>query len=76
MNIVNYISFDLKEIGKGISFRIRLNYDLEIEQIEQIKFLITKKVTELEEKRKFSRFDIRKQNFSKNFPKQYVFLIY
>ena len=30
VNIVNYISFNLKEIGKVISFRIRLNYDLEI----------------------------------------------
>ena len=52
-NIVNYISFDLKEIGKAISFRIRLNYDLEIDQIEEIKFLINKKVRELEERRKF-----------------------
>ena len=52
-NIVNYISFDLKEIGKVISFRIRLNYDLEIDQIEQIKFLINKKVRELEEKENF-----------------------
>ena len=43
VNIVNYISFELKEIGKVISFRIRLNYDLEIDQIEQIKFLINKK---------------------------------
>ena len=75
-NIVNYISFDLKEIGKVISFRIRLNYDLEIDQIEQIKFLINKKVRELEERRKFSRLDIRKQTFSKSFVKQYVFLIY
>ena len=75
-NIVNYISFDLKEIGKVISFRIRLNYDLEIDQIEQIKFLINKKVRELEERGKFSRLNIRKQTFSKSFIKQYVFLIY
>ena len=75
-NIVNYILFDLKEIGKVISFCIRLNYDLKIDQIEQIKFLINKKVRELEERRKFSRLDIRKQTFIKNFVKQYVFLIY
>ena len=75
-NIVNYISFDLKEIDKVISFRIRLNYDLEIDQIEQIKFLINKKVSELDERRNFSRLDVRKQTFSKNFVKQYVFLIY
>ena len=42
-NIVEYILCDLKEI----SFRIRLNHDLEIDQIEQIKFLITKKAREL-----------------------------
>ena len=50
MNIANYISFDLTEIAKVISFRIRLNYDLEIDQIEQIKFLINKIVRELEER--------------------------
>ena len=44
--IVNYISYDLEEQGKIISFRIRLNYDLEIEKIQQIRFLITKKVWE------------------------------
>ena len=76
VNIVNYISFDLKEIGKVISFRIRLNYDLEIDQIDQIKFLINKKARELEKRRKFSRFDIRKQTFKNNFVKQYVFIIY
>ena len=43
VNIVNYISVDLKEIGKVISFRVRLNYDLEIDQIKQIKILINKK---------------------------------
>ena len=37
-----------------------------------MKFLINKKARELEERRKFSRLDIRKQTFSKNF----VFLIY
>ena len=74
-NIVEYILCDLKEIGKVISFRIRLDYDLEIEQIEQIKFLITKKATELQKRRTFARLDIRKQTFSKNFVKQYVFLI-
>ena len=52
-NIVEYILCDLKEVGKVISFCIRLNYDLEIDQIEQIKFLIIKKMRELEEKRKF-----------------------
>ena len=76
LNIVNYISFGLKEIGKVISFRMRLNYDLEVDQIEEIKFIINKKVSKLEERRKFSRLDIRKQTFSKNFVKQYVFLIY
>ena len=67
-SIVNYISYDLEEQGKIISFCIRLNYDLEIEQIEQIKFLITKKT--------FSRLDIRKQTFNKKFVKEYVFIIY
>ena len=33
-NIVNYISYNLEEQGKIISFRIRLNYDLKIEQID------------------------------------------
>ena len=75
-NIVEYILRDLKEIGKVISFRIRLNHDLEIDQIEQINFLITKKARELEERRKFSRLDIRKQTFNNNFVKQYVFIIY
>ena len=75
-NIVEYMLRDLKEIGKVISFRIRLNHDLEIDQIEQIKFLITKKARELEERRKFSRLDIRKQIFNNNFVKQYVFIIY
>ena len=67
-SIVNYISYDLEEQGKIISFCIRLNFDLEIEQIEQIKFLITKKT--------FSRLDIRKQTFNKKFFKEYVFIIY
>ena len=53
-SIVNYISYNLEEQGKVISFRIRLNYNLEIEQIDQIKFLITKKARELEKRRKFS----------------------
>ena len=75
-SIVNYISFDLKEIGKVISFRIRLNYDLEIDQIEQTKFLITKKARELRVRKTFSRLDIREQTFNKNFVKQYVFIIY
>ena len=60
-NIVEYIFCDLKEVGKLISFHIRLNYDLEINQIEQIKFLINKKARELDEKRTFSRLDIRKK---------------
>ena len=75
-SIVNYISYDLEEQGKIISFCIRLNYDLEIEQIEQIKFLITKKAKELQKRRTFSRLDIRKQTFNKKFVKQYVFIIY
>ena len=74
--IVNYISYNLEEQGKIISFCIRLNYNLEIEQIEQIKFLITKKARELQKRRTFSRLDIRKQTFNKNFVKQYVFIIY
>ena len=75
-SIVNYISYNLEEQGKIISFRIRLNYNLEIEQIDQIKFLITKKARELRERRTFSRLDIRKQTFKKNLFKQYVFIIY
>ena len=66
MSIVNYISYDLEEQSKIISFSIRLNYNLEIEQIEQIKFLITKKARELQKRRTFSRLDIRKQIFNKN----------
>ena len=54
-NIVKYILCDLKEKGKVISFCIRLNYDLEIDQIEQIKFLITKKARELQERSNFLR---------------------
>ena len=45
-SILNYISHNFEEQGKIISFRIRLNYNLEIEQIDQIKFLITKKARE------------------------------
>ena len=75
-SIVNYISYNLEEQGKIISFCIRLNYDLEIEQIEQTKFLITKKASESQKRRTFSRLDIRKQIFNKNFVKQYVFIIY
>ena len=75
-SIVNYILCDLEEQGKIISFRIRLNYDLEIEKIQQIRFLIAKKAWELQERRTFSRLDIRKQNFHKNSLKQYVFVIY
>ena len=75
VNIVNYISVDLKEIGKVISFRVRLNYDLEIDQIKQIKILINKKARELEKRRKFSTLDIRKQTFKNNFAKPYVFII-
>ena len=75
-SIVNYISYNLEEQDKIISFYIRLNYDLEIEQIDQIKFLITKKARKLQEKRKFSRLDIRKQTFKNNFVNKYVFIIY
>ena len=46
-----------------------------LEQIEQIKFLITKKARELQKRRTFSRLDIRKQTFNKKFVKQYVFII-
>ena len=45
-NIIENISCDLKEKGKVISFYIRLNYDSEIDQIEEIKFLIIKKARE------------------------------
>ena len=75
-SIVNCISYNLEEQGKIISFCIRLNHDLEIKQIEQIKFLINKKGRELEKRRKFSRLDVRKQTFKNNFFKQYVFIIY
>ena len=75
-NIVEYILCDLKEKGNVILFRIRINYDLEIDQIEQIKLVITKKARELQEKRKFSRLGIRKETFKNSFVKQYVFIIY
>ena len=75
-SIVNYISYNLEEQDEIISFCIRLNYDLEIQQIRQIKFLITKKARELQKRRTFSRLDMRKQTFNKNFVKQYVFTIY
>ena len=75
-SIVNYISYNLEEQGKIISFCIRLNYNLEIEQIDQIKFLITKKARELEKRMKFSRLNIRKQIFKNNFVNEYVFIIY
>ena len=61
VNIVNYISFDLKEIGKVISFRISLNYDLSERN---------------RRKNEIPRLDIRKQTFKNNFVKQYVFNIY
>ena len=61
VNIVNYISFDLKEIGKVISFRISLNYDLSERN---------------RKKNEIPRLDIRKQTFKNNFVKQYVFNIY
>ena len=66
-SIVNYISYNLEEQG---------NYDLEIKQIEQIKFLINEKARELEKRRKFSRLGIRKQTFKNNVVKKYVFIIY
>ena len=75
-NIVEYILCDLKEKGNVISYCIRINYDLEIDQIEQIKFVITKKERELQERRKFSRLGIRKETFKNSFVKQYVFIIY
>ena len=75
-NIVEYILCDLKEKGEVISFCIRLNYDLEIDQLEQVKFLITKKARELQERRHFSRLDIRKQTFKNRSVRQYVFIIY
>ena len=75
-SIVNYISYNLEEQDEIISFCIRLNYDLEIQQIRQIKFLITKKARELQKRRAFSRLDMRKETFNKNFVKQYGFTIY
>ena len=74
--IANYISYNLEEQGKLILFYIRLNHDLEIDQTEQIKFLMIKKARELRERRTFSRLDIRKQTFNKNSVKQYVFIVY
>ena len=75
-SIVNYISYELEEQGKIISFRVRLNYDLEIDQVQQIRFHITKKAWELQERRTFSKLDIRKTTFKKNFIRPYVFNIY
>ena len=74
--IVNYISYNLEEQGKLILFYIRLNHDLEIDQTEEIKFLMMKKIRKLLERRTFSRLEIRKQTFNKNSVKQYVFVIY
>ena len=52
-SIINYVSYYLEEQGKIILLRIRLKYDLEIEKIQQIRFLITKKARELQERRNF-----------------------
>ena len=52
-SIVKYISWNLEEQGKIILVPIRLSFDLEISQIEQIKFLINKKACELQERRTF-----------------------
>ena len=75
-SIVNYISFDLEEQGRIISFCIRLQYDLEINQVQQIKFLLTKKARELQDRRTFSRLDIRKETFNRNSVRKYVFNIH
>ena len=74
--IVNYISFDLEEQGGIISFCIKLSYDLEINQVQQIKFLLTKKTHKLQDRRNFSRLDIRKQAFNRNSVRKYAFNIY
>ena len=41
-SIVNYISYNVEEQGKFVLFYIRLNHDLEIDQTEQIIFLMIK----------------------------------
>ena len=61
--IVNYISYDLKQQDK-------------VEQIDQIKFLMTRKARELQKRKTFSILDIRKQTCNKKSVKQYVFHIY
>ena len=61
-NIVEYILCDLKEVDKVISFCIRLNYDLEIDQIEQIKFLIIKKNERIRRKKKILKASHKKTN--------------
>ena len=70
-SIVNYISYNLEEQGKLFLFYIRLNHDLEIDQTEQIKFLMIKNGREGRQ-----TFDIRKQTFNKNSVKHYIFVIY
>ena len=55
---------------------INLKQQDKTEQIDQIKFLITRNTRELQKRRTFSRFDIRKQTFNKTSVKQYVFHIY
>ena len=61
-SIVNYISYNLEEQGKIISFCIRLNYDLKIEQIDQIKFLITKKSERITRKKEIFKARHKKTN--------------
>ena len=61
-SIVNYISYNLEEQGKIISFCIRLNYDLKIEQIDQIKFLITKKSERITRKKEIFKARHKKIN--------------
>ena len=61
--IINYMSYDLKQQDKT-------------EQIDQIKFLMTRKARELQKRITFSRLDIRKQTSNKKSVKQYVFHIY
>ena len=65
-NIVEYMFCDSKEKGKVTSFCLRLNYDLKIDQFEQIKFLITKKRDNYK----------KEETFKNKFVKQYVFIIY
>ena len=52
-SIINYISYNLEEQGKLILFHIRLNHNLEIDQIEQLKCLIIKNTRNYEKEELF-----------------------